>query len=137
MYVLSYICLNLGCLYTLALAIHQEIEKYIFSLISEIQNLRLPTFTIDSENQHTNIIHVKISDKSNITSRKVIERLAIVSQSEGNCKTADGTGIIVLGSAKPDPKTVKFVLHHDVNDDDLRLAVNKIKFVLTEIDRNK
>lgn len=93
---------------------------------------------MDLTNQHTNIVHVQINVNKDITSRKVTERLALVSQSEtGDCKGTNGFGIVVLGSAKPDSKIIRFVLHHDVNDDDLRLAIKKIKFVFQEMDRNK
>ncbi|KAL0841089.1 hypothetical protein ABMA28_014852 [Loxostege sticticalis] len=106
-------------------------------LAKEIHNLKLSTFTVDLTNQHTNIVHVQINVNKDITSHKVTERLALVSQSEtGDCKGANGLGIVVLGSAKPDSKIIRFVLHHDVNDDDLRLAIKKIKFVFQEMDRN-
>lgn len=108
-------------------------------LIPEIQNLKISTFTVDLNNQHTNIVHVQINGNNDITSRKVTERLALVSQSEASsdCKATNGLGVVVLGSAKPDSKTIRFVLHNNVNDDDLRLAVKKIQFVLREMDRNK
>ncbi|XP_028161738.1 probable low-specificity L-threonine aldolase 2 [Ostrinia furnacalis] len=108
-------------------------------IAEQIKNLKLSTFTVEDmdASQTTNIVHVKINGKGDITSRKVTERLALVSQSETSCKTADGLGIVVLASAKPDSKTVRFVLHHDVNDYDLKHAVKKIQLVLTEIDKNK
>ncbi|CAH0397986.1 unnamed protein product [Chilo suppressalis] len=108
-------------------------------LAKEIQKLKLPICTVDTINQHTNIVHVNISDKTNITSEKIVDRLYTVSQSEtnGDCKTSEGLCIVVRGSAKPDSKTLRFVLHHDINDADLKLAVKKVCFVLTEMDKNK
>lgn len=62
----------------------------------------------------------------------------MVSQSEASdCKTSDGKGITVLCTVKPDAKTLRFVLHRDIDDDDLKLAVKKIAFVLKEADKNK
>lgn len=93
---------------------------------------------MDLQNQQTNIIHVKINDKTTVTSQKVVERLSIVSQAETSvCKAENGNGIVVLASAKPDTKTLRLVLHRDVQDDDLRLAVQKIVYVLKEVDKNK
>ncbi|XP_048482910.1 probable low-specificity L-threonine aldolase 2 [Plutella xylostella] len=107
-------------------------------LAKSIKDLKLKSFSVDVENQHTNIIHVMINEKSTVTSKKLVERLLIVSQSETNkdCKTADSKGIVVKASSKPNDKTLRFVLHHDVNDDKLRLAVKKITFVLKEVESN-
>lgn len=89
---------------------------------------------MDVQNHQTNIVHVSIPETTKITSKMVVERLAVVSQSESDCLSSDGHGIVVKASAKPDAKTLRFVLHYDVNDDDLRLAEKKIKFVLKEVD---
>ncbi|KAJ2946157.1 hypothetical protein O0L34_g5088 [Tuta absoluta] len=98
-----------------------------------IQDLKLASFTVDLENQHTNIVHVNLSGKSSITSDTIKQRLSKVD----DCKTSNGYDVVVLCSAKPDPKTLKFVLHRDINDEQLKYAVKKIVHVLQEIERNK
>ncbi|KAI5651973.1 beta-eliminating lyase domain-containing protein [Phthorimaea operculella] len=102
-------------------------------LAKAIQDLKQSSFTIDLDSQHTNIVHVNISDKTSITSDKIKQRLSLVD----DCKTSDGYDIVVLSSAKLNPKTLKFVLHRDINDEDLKYAVKKIGYVLQEFERNK
>lgn len=91
---------------------------------------------MDVDSHQTNILHVKISENANITSKKIVDRLSVVSQSEKDCATPEGHGIVVKASAKPDAKTLRFVLNYDVNDDQVRLAEKKINFVLQEADCN-
>lgn len=73
-----------------------------------------------------------------MTSSRIVNRLGTVSQSEtdGDCKTNNGIGIVVKAGGKH-PKILRFVLHYDITDEDLRLAVKKICFVLKEQDRIK
>lgn len=111
-------------------------HKRALYLARAIHELKLTTFTVDIENLHTNIVNVNINEKSSITSSKIVSRLSTVSEleSKGDCKSPNNDGIVVKASAKQ-PKVIRFVLHYDINDDDLRLAVKKVCFVLKEQDR--
>lgn len=97
--------------------------------------MKLSSFHVVIENQQTNIVNINIKPNSSITSDKVVNRFSIVCQAElnGNCKTPNGLGISVKASGKH-PRIVRLVLHFDINDDNLRLAVKKICFVLKEMD---
>lgn len=109
--------------------------KYIANAIAK---LKLPSFSVDVENQHTNIIMLKIDPNCAITSDLLEERLLQVSLSEvtGGCKTPKGEGITIKVVCK-DPKTVRFVLYFSITDDDVKLAVEKLSFVLKEMESNK
>ncbi|KPJ21115.1 hypothetical protein RR48_00226, partial [Papilio machaon] len=51
----------------------------------------------------------------------------------GDCKTPNDEGVIVKAVCF-DSKTIRFTLHHDINDEDLWLAIMKIIYVFKELD---
>ncbi|XP_026332994.1 probable low-specificity L-threonine aldolase 2 [Hyposmocoma kahamanoa] len=113
-------------------------HKRAFRLAKVIEGLFLDSFAVDVENLHTNIVLVRISENSPLTSEVVLQRLMEVCQSEtmNDCKTENNDGVIVRGTHFND-KTLRFILHHDITDEDLWLAIMKITYVFKELDKNK
>ncbi|KAJ2945855.1 hypothetical protein O0L34_g4761 [Tuta absoluta] len=110
-------------------------HKRAFRLAKVIEGLLLKTFTVDVDNQHTNIVLVKISEKSKLTTNDVLQRLAQVSlaETQGDCKTEDDQGVIVKG-INFNSKTLRFTLHREISDEDLWLSIMKITYVFKELD---
>lgn len=104
-------------------------------LAKVIQGLFLKTFTVDVENQHTNIVMVSISPDSSLTADLLEQRLAEVSPAEvqGDCKTPKDEGVIVKG-LEFNPKTLRLTLHREITDEDLWLGIMKITYVFKELD---
>ncbi|CAH0719653.1 unnamed protein product, partial [Brenthis ino] len=104
-------------------------------LALHIEGLSLKNFSVDVKGQHTNIILVKIAEASPLGANQVIDRLAQVSlaEIEDDCKTSNDEGVIVK-SVCFNNKTIRFVLHNDISDEDLSLAMVKITFVFKELD---
>lgn len=100
-----------------------------------IQGLLLKSFTVDIENQQTNIVLMKIAPESSIVASQVVQRLAQVclTETQGDCKTPNDEGVIVK-AIDFDSKTIRFTLHREISDEDLWLAIMKITYVLKEID---
>jgi len=103
-----------------------------------INALKLSTFTVDTKNQHTNIILVKIDPTCPVTSNKVVERLAQVTESElaQGCVTAEKEGIIMKILTR-DSKTIRLVTYFEISDEDVSYAVKKLNFVFKEMHSNK
>ncbi|KAL0892696.1 hypothetical protein ABMA27_014414 [Loxostege sticticalis] len=100
-----------------------------------IQGLFLKSFSVDPDSQHTNIVLVRIPPESPLTSDVVLQRLEQVclAETQGNCKTPDDEGVIVKGISF-NSKTIRFTLHHDIDDEALWLAIMKITYVFKELD---
>ncbi|XP_049869165.1 uncharacterized protein LOC126368945 [Pectinophora gossypiella] len=109
-------------------------HKRAFRLAKVIEGLFLKPFSVDVDNQHSNIVLVRIAASSQLTADKVLQRLAQVSLSEtqGDCKTTDDEGVIVKGTAFNE-KTLRFTLHREITDEDLWLAIMKITYVFKEL----
>ncbi|KPJ02565.1 L-allo-threonine aldolase [Papilio xuthus] len=100
-----------------------------------IQGLFLPTFSVDVSGLHTNIVLVRVAANSPLLAEVVLQRLAQVclAETQGDCKTPNDEGVIVKAVCF-DSKTIRFTLHHDINDEDLWLAIMKIIYVFKELD---
>ncbi|CAH2038083.1 unnamed protein product, partial [Iphiclides podalirius] len=115
--------------------LHYE-HKRARVLASTIEGLFLKTFLVDVEGLHTNIVLVRISESSALTADVVLQRLAQVclAETQGDCKTTNDEGVIVKAVCF-NPKTIRFTLHSDINDEDLWLAIMKIIYVFKELDK--
>ncbi|XP_013169013.1 PREDICTED: L-allo-threonine aldolase [Papilio xuthus] len=104
-------------------------------LATTIQGLFLPTFSVDVSGLHTNIVLVRVAANSPLLAEVVLQRLAQVclAETQGDCKTPNDEGVIVKAVCF-DSKTIRFTLHHDINDEDLWLAIMKIIYVFKELD---
>ncbi|KOB71797.1 Uncharacterized protein OBRU01_13109 [Operophtera brumata] len=80
------------------------------------------TFSVDVEHQHTNMVFVKISADSPLTPTDVVQRLGQVSLAETQVECGQ------------EAKTVRFVLHREIGDEELWLAIMKITYVFKELD---
>ncbi|XP_075973126.1 uncharacterized protein LOC142974592 [Anticarsia gemmatalis] len=100
-----------------------------------VNGLFLKSFSVDVEGVHTNILFISISENSPFNAEKVVQRLEQVSLSEtqGDCKTPDDEGIIVKCLAL-DERRLRLVLHREINDEALWLAIMKITYVFREMD---
>ncbi|CAH1645758.1 unnamed protein product [Spodoptera littoralis] len=87
------------------------------------------------EDQHSNIILVRIPETSSLTTQKVVARLAQVclAETQGDCKTPNDEGVIVKATYF-DSKTMRFTIHREITDEALWLAIMKITYVLKELD---
>ncbi|XP_013187891.2 uncharacterized protein LOC106132877 [Amyelois transitella] len=103
-------------------------------LAKVIEGLFLKTFQVDSE-IHTNILMVRLPADSAVSADQVIQRLAQVclDETQGDCKTPNDEGVIVK-AISCNSKTIRFVLHREINDEALWLAIMKITYVFKEID---
>ncbi|XP_023938992.1 uncharacterized protein LOC112046555 [Bicyclus anynana] len=110
-------------------------HKRAYRLGKVVEGLFLKTFSVDVESQHTNIVLVRISERSSLNADQVLTRLAQVSlaETQGDCKTPNDEGVIVKAICFND-KTMRFTLHCEVSDADLWLAIMKITFVFKELD---
>ncbi|XP_068631804.1 uncharacterized protein [Battus philenor] len=104
-------------------------------LATTIQGLSLKSFNVDVDGQHTNIVLVRLAERSAITADVVLQRLAQVSlaETQGDCKTSNDEGVIVKAVCF-NSKTIRFTLHHDIDDEDLWIAIMKIIYVFKELD---
>ncbi|KAJ0176958.1 hypothetical protein K1T71_006967 [Dendrolimus kikuchii] len=112
-------------------------HKRAHRLAMVIQGLFLRSFTVDVENQHTNIVLMQISPESPIVASQVVQRLAQVclAETKGDCKTTNDEGVIVK-VIEFNPKTIRLTLHREISDEDLWLAIMKVTYVLKEIEAN-
>ncbi|XP_030036162.1 probable low-specificity L-threonine aldolase 2 [Manduca sexta] len=103
-------------------------------LARTIEGMFLKSFSVDVENQHTNIVLVTISKDSSLTAEQVLQRLEQVclAETQGDCKTTNDEGVIVKAT-EFDPKTIRFTLHREITDEDLWLAIMKITYVFKEL----
>lgn len=110
-------------------------HKRAHRMAKVIEGMFLKCFTVDVQNQHTNIVLVRLTPKCPVGAGKVVQRLAQVSlqETQGDCKTANDEGVI-LKSIIFDDQTIRFTLHNGITDEDLWLAIMKITYVFKEIE---
>ncbi|XP_034830700.1 uncharacterized protein [Maniola hyperantus] len=110
-------------------------HKRARTLAKVIEGLFLKTFSVDVESQHTNMILVRIAERSPLRAEQVLNRLAQVSlaETQGDCKTPNDEGVIVKAICFND-KTIRLTLHREILDTDLWLAIMKITFVFKELE---
>lgn len=107
---------------------HQRARK----IAEAIHAMKSPLFTVDLKNVQTNILMVQIlTDK--IKSDEFAKRLANVSSQEIADRITDttGKGISVKLSAR-DWAFVRIVTYTNLTDEDVDLAIRKIKYVIEE-----
>ncbi|CAH0757494.1 unnamed protein product [Diatraea saccharalis] len=122
-------------------ALHEAVPRLAMDhkrariLAKVIDGLSLPSFRVDLENLHTNLVLVHIPEASPLRAAQVVERLAQVSlaETQGDCKTAKDEGVIVK-VIQFNSKTIRLTLHLDITDEDLWLAIMKITYVFKEMD---
>ncbi|GBP71443.1 Probable low-specificity L-threonine aldolase 2 [Eumeta japonica] len=112
-----------------------EDHKRAQTLAKALNSLNLKSFNVDIETVHTNIVLVEINPNCSITGAEVCQRLGQISLAEthGDCRSSDGEGIILKAMNMSD-KNVRFVLHREITDADLWLAIKKLTYVLREFD---
>ncbi|CAH2106786.1 unnamed protein product [Euphydryas editha] len=100
-----------------------------------IHGLFLKSFSVDVASQHTNMVLVRIAERSPLSSDQVLQRLAQVSlaETQGDCKTTNDEGVIVKAIGFNE-KTIRITLHREIQDEDLWLAIMKITYVFKELD---
>lgn len=102
--------------------------KAVAKAISET-NSKL--FSVDLENLHSNILFVKI-DNTRVPVVDFSNRLYKITDDEKAVFGADRTCVIKVMPL--DNESVRIVLHCDITQDDVDVAVNKLKFVIKEFD---
>uniref|UniRef100_A0A182QXQ8 Aromatic amino acid beta-eliminating lyase/threonine aldolase domain-containing protein n=1 Tax=Anopheles farauti TaxID=69004 RepID=A0A182QXQ8_9DIPT len=100
-----------------------------------IEQLGSPIFKVDLANLHTNILMVQILSKK-ISSSDLAHRLAKVAPGEIEAGVTDpeGKGIIVKLSAR-DWTFARIVVYTNITDEDVELAIKKIRYVFNEYEK--
>jgi len=85
-------------------------------------------FEIDVAGVHTNIVIVEVI-KDGVTAQGFFERLARVTEKERQENSGSGT---VVRALKFGPRIVRFVMYSTLNDDDIKRAIEKVRFIIRE-----
>lgn len=88
-------------------------------------------FTVDLENIHSNILFIKV-DKSRVSMNDFSNRLYKITDDEKALFGDDKTCIIKVMPL--DDESVRVVLYCDITQEDVDIAINKLKFVIKEFD---
>lgn len=81
-------------------------------------------FKVELDTVQTNILMVYL-DKTKVTAKSFLERLATVSET-------DSIRVSVKGGTRS-ACCVRFVLHWEITDKDVNEAINKVRYVIREI----
>ncbi|EAA08948.4 AGAP003688-PA [Anopheles gambiae str. PEST] len=100
-----------------------------------IDQMGSPIFKVDLANLHTNILMVEILSKQ-VHSSDFAHRLATVApgEMEAGVVDADGKGIAVKVSAR-DWTFARIVIYTNITDEDVELAIKKIRYVVAEYEK--
>uniref|UniRef100_A0A6E8W9H3 Aromatic amino acid beta-eliminating lyase/threonine aldolase domain-containing protein n=1 Tax=Anopheles coluzzii TaxID=1518534 RepID=A0A6E8W9H3_ANOCL len=100
-----------------------------------IDQMGSPIFKVDLANLHTNILMVEILSKQ-VHSSDFAHRLATVvpGEMEAGVVDADGKGIAVKVSAR-DWTFARIVIYTNITDEDVELAIKKIRYVVAEYEK--
>ncbi|KAG4067197.1 hypothetical protein HA402_000188 [Bradysia odoriphaga] len=109
---------------------HEKVRRIAQAIFST----RSPNVTVDIENVQTNILMIQLVNEK-ITSSDFTKRLSEVTEAEllNNITDKSGKGILVQVSSK-DCKFARLVIYRQITDEDVDLAIKKIKFVIHEFD---
>uniref|UniRef100_A0A182F8D6 Aromatic amino acid beta-eliminating lyase/threonine aldolase domain-containing protein n=1 Tax=Anopheles albimanus TaxID=7167 RepID=A0A182F8D6_ANOAL len=101
-----------------------------------IDQLSSPIFKVDLENLHTNILMVQILSKK-VHSSDLAHRLATVYPGEEEAGVVDsqGKGIVLKLSAR-DWSFARIVIYTNVTDEDVELAIKKIRYVFRQYEND-
>ncbi|XP_058130688.1 uncharacterized protein LOC131287499 [Anopheles ziemanni] len=101
-----------------------------------IDQLASPIFKVDLANLHTNILMVQIISK-NVHSSDLSHRLATVCPGEVEAGVVDssGKGIAVKVSAR-DWTFARIVIYTNITDEEVELAIKKIRYVIKEYEKD-
>uniref|UniRef100_A0A182NCJ9 Aromatic amino acid beta-eliminating lyase/threonine aldolase domain-containing protein n=1 Tax=Anopheles dirus TaxID=7168 RepID=A0A182NCJ9_9DIPT len=101
-----------------------------------IDQLGSPIFKVDLANLHTNILMVQILSKK-ICSSELARRLAMVAPGEIEAGVVDseGKGIAVKLSAR-DWTFARIVVYTNITDEEVELAIKKIRYVFVEYEKD-
>ncbi|KAH8382327.1 hypothetical protein KR009_002923, partial [Drosophila setifemur] len=94
-----------------------------------------PNITVDVDSVHTNILLVEITNPK-LEASEFATRLGIVEPDEvsAGVKDKNGAGIVVKACAR-DWAFARLVLYHQVTDEQVELAIIKLKHVIGQYDR--
>ncbi|XP_017084228.1 probable low-specificity L-threonine aldolase 2 [Drosophila eugracilis] len=100
-----------------------------------IYELKSPNITVDLETVQTNILLVEITQPK-LTASEFSTRLGTIETGEVDAGVADksGAGIVVKASAR-DWAFARLVLYHQVDDEQVELAIRKLKYVIGQYDQ--
>ena len=106
----------------------------MFSIFTAIDDLKSPTFQVDLENVHSNILMLQLVN-TKLDSAAFSKRLAQVTDDEVKANIVDETGKgIVVKSSSRDWAFVRFVFYHQVSAEDTELMIKKLSFVIRELE---
>ncbi|XP_016949756.1 uncharacterized protein LOC108024364 [Drosophila biarmipes] len=110
---------------------HERTKK----LAKAIYDLKSPNITVQLETVQTNILLVEITQPK-LTASEFATRLATVESGEVEAGVTDknGAGIVVKASAR-DWAFARLVLYHQVDDEQVELAIRKLKYVIGQYDQ--
>ncbi|XP_049534182.1 uncharacterized protein LOC125950335 [Anopheles darlingi] len=101
-----------------------------------IDQLASPIFKVDLENLHSNILMVQILSKT-VHSSDLAHRLATVYPGEAEAGVVDSQGkSIVLKLSARDWSFARIVIYTNITDEDVELAIKKIRYVFREYEND-
>ncbi|XP_055543208.1 uncharacterized protein LOC129728776 [Wyeomyia smithii] len=111
-------------------------HKRTRKIAQAINDMNSSIISVDLENLHTNILLLKILSKK-ITSSDISTRFAQVFSKEIESEITDtqGRGICVKVSAR-DWAFTRIVMYTNITDEEVDLAIKKIKYVIKEYEQN-
>ncbi|XP_001357814.3 probable low-specificity L-threonine aldolase 2 [Drosophila pseudoobscura] len=104
-------------------------------IANAIHNLQSPNITVDLDTVQSNILLIEIK-QSQLTGSEFAERLAQVEPEElaAGVTAKDGSGIVLKASAR-DWAFARVVLYHQVDDEQVELAIKKLTYVIGQYDQ--
>ncbi|KAM8707353.1 hypothetical protein ACLKA7_011440 [Drosophila subpalustris] len=105
-------------------------------IAAAVDKLRSPNVVVDLSSVHSNILLLEVKQPK-LKTDKFTERLAIVEPEEIAAGVTDkeGAGIVLKASAR-DWAFMRLVLYHQVNDEQVELAIKKLTYVIRQYDAN-
>ncbi|KAH8385570.1 hypothetical protein KR200_000709 [Drosophila serrata] len=105
------------------------------TLFSAIHALQSPNITVDLDTVQSNILLVEITQPK-LTASEFSTRLGTVEpeELEAGLTDANGAGIVVKASAR-DWAFARLVLYHQVDDQQVELAIRKLEYVIGQYDK--